>query len=365
MKNNQTLAVIKRAGILVKNGKVRLEDVPMVKLALAKAKNVKKSKVKIKADDDVNSYQWFLLREDGSLHSGWEYQPDAKDALKEYREETGTKQGKIVHRRTIGKQELDKLLKSQSEKFSGTKNKAHKKVVNKKSKASVLEASSSRGTVDASMVDDFNGLWARFEGRYPKVAKNILKGDMADRFFGGLNSVSRMSVGGQEFLFIDTPQHGWIADMSGNVVGNEDDGFDDSRMNAELSRAFKEKVKVFGNSNLADAPHAVAANRTLIRDVSLKDGTTFSKGSPASVKFLSEEASKQGRICEVEVDGRTFTTLVTKLPVTLSGFKKPSEQTLEKWVNDGVCKTPTGQTVEPDGYGSDRSPSWLLAMGLI
>jgi hypothetical protein len=50
----------------------------------------------------------------------------------------------------------------------------------------------------------------------------------------------------------------------------------------------------------------------------------------------------------------------------LTGFSKcPSPNTLEKWMNNGTCKTPTGKTVEPDGHGEDGSPSWLLVMGLI
>ncbi len=51
---------------------------------------------------------------------------------------------------------------------------------------------------------------------------------------------------------------------------------------------------------------------------------------------------------------------------TLSGFTKPpSMNTLEKWSNDGVAKSVTGARVEPDGYGPDGSPSWLLVLGFI
>ena len=50
----------------------------------------------------------------------------------------------------------------------------------------------------------------------------------------------------------------------------------------------------------------------------------------------------------------------------LTGFNPPpSLNTLEKWVSDGVAKTPTGQRVEPDGFGPDGSPSWLIVMGVI
>ena len=43
----------------------------------------------------------------------------------------------------------------------------------------------------------------------------------------------------------------------------------------------------------------------------------------------------------------------------------PTQSTLEKWENDGVCKTPTGHTVEPDGVGPDGVPSWLRILRLI
>jgi hypothetical protein len=51
---------------------------------------------------------------------------------------------------------------------------------------------------------------------------------------------------------------------------------------------------------------------------------------------------------------------------TLSGFTKPpSLKTMEKWSNDGVAKSVTGHRVEPDGFGPDGSPSWMLALGII
>ena len=43
----------------------------------------------------------------------------------------------------------------------------------------------------------------------------------------------------------------------------------------------------------------------------------------------------------------------------------PSISTLEKWERDGFCKTVTGEKTEPDGYGSNGAPSWLLVMGVI
>jgi len=50
----------------------------------------------------------------------------------------------------------------------------------------------------------------------------------------------------------------------------------------------------------------------------------------------------------------------------LTGFNRPpGNRTLEKYSFDGIAKTPTGHRTEPDGYGPDHSPSWLLVLGLI
>lgn len=43
----------------------------------------------------------------------------------------------------------------------------------------------------------------------------------------------------------------------------------------------------------------------------------------------------------------------------------PTTDQLEEWVMDSVCESITGDTVEPDGYGPDGAPSWLIALGLV
>lgn len=45
--------------------------------------------------------------------------------------------------------------------------------------------------------------------------------------------------------------------------------------------------------------------------------------------------------------------------------KPPSISTLTRRSNTGISKSVTGKNVEPDGYGTDGSPSWELAMGII
>ena len=43
----------------------------------------------------------------------------------------------------------------------------------------------------------------------------------------------------------------------------------------------------------------------------------------------------------------------------------PSMEDLMAWNEDGICETPTGHRVEPDGTGPDGVPSWLRALRLI
>ena len=43
----------------------------------------------------------------------------------------------------------------------------------------------------------------------------------------------------------------------------------------------------------------------------------------------------------------------------------PSMEELMTWNEDGICETPTGHRVEPDGTGPDGVPSWLRALRLI
>jgi hypothetical protein len=43
----------------------------------------------------------------------------------------------------------------------------------------------------------------------------------------------------------------------------------------------------------------------------------------------------------------------------------PGRRTLEAWLFDSVCETPSGDLVEPDGIGPDGAPSWLRLLGLV
>jgi hypothetical protein len=134
----------------------------------------------------------------------------------------------------------------------------------------------------------------------------------------------------------------------------------------EIPMAFKSKILA---EYLIHEDEATGATRKLKRDVRLKDGRTFPKDSPVDVKFFGDKDNGHA-VCEITVQGnddsnRTYKTSIANLPNTVSGFTKPSNATMEKWISDGIAKTPTGKKTEPDGYAEDGSPSWLLALGLI
>jgi hypothetical protein len=48
-----------------------------------------------------------------------------------------------------------------------------------------------------------------------------------------------------------------------------------------------------------------------------------------------------------------------------SAFHAPSLEELEESASDGTCPSIFGDTVEPDGWDSHGSPSWMLALNLI
>jgi len=55
---------------------------------------------------------------------------------------------------------------------------------------------------------------------------------------------------------------------------------------------------------------------------------------------------------------------------TIAEWKKqiksiPSLEMLKEWDHDGICETPTGHRVEPDGIGPDGVPSWLRVFSII
>ena len=67
-----------------------------------------------------------------------------------------------------------------------------------------------------------------------------------------------------------------------------------------------------------------------------------------------------------DYNGSLRAMTITNAHKYVTGFSKsPTLPTLERWSNDGYCKTATGDKTEPDGYGMDGCPSWMMVLGLI
>jgi hypothetical protein len=90
---------------------------------------------------------------------------------------------------------------------------------------------------------------------------------------------------------------------------------------------------------------------------------SLSPGDKVQIYFSPKNLASRVFIIKGDFVGRALTTNAHKY---FTGFTKPPTiKTLEKRMFDGVSKSVTGKTVEPDGYGPDGSPSWELCLGLI
>jgi len=95
-----------------------------------------------------------------------------------------------------------------------------------------------------------------------------------------------------------------------------------------------------------------------------RSGETIPAGTSLHVYFSEKIPSKV--FFRGNSDNVKSILLVNAYKYFATGFTKPpGMKTLEKYSNDAIAKTPTGFKTEPDGYGEDNSPSWLLVMGLI
>jgi hypothetical protein len=103
-------------------------------------------------------------------------------------------------------------------------------------------------------------------------------------------------------------------------------------------------------TNKTNQKHTMKTEKT----IKLKTGETLPKGLPVS--FVKECPSS----CLVHAQrDEPFRVRV------LSAFHPPSLDELQDAVNDGICPSVAGDSVEPDGWDSHGSPSWLLALGMI
>ena len=127
----------------------------------------------------------------------------------------------------------------------------------------------------------------------------------------------------------------------------------------QVLRVMQEQYPTAFTSRVAAAGIPV----TLKKKISLKDGTVIEEGEKGTLRF-NEQTPRQA---VVDFDVRPNTKLGCRLLGDYFGrpfMKEPSMKALEN-MGDGIAKSVTGKKVEPDGYGPDGSPSWLLALGYI
>lgn len=93
-----------------------------------------------------------------------------------------------------------------------------------------------------------------------------------------------------------------------------------------------------------------------------KDGSVTPAGSSVHIDFCN---LRPGRIYVTDGD-RVYKTGLVNAQKYYTGINKaPSLMTLEKYNSDGIAKTVTGEKTEPDGFGTNGAPSWMLVMGII
>lgn len=103
------------------------------------------------------------------------------------------------------------------------------------------------------------------------------------------------------------------------------------------------------------------ASKTLV-EIKWKDGTSTPAGQPVHIWFCPKVNANWMYVVSGD---RVYQTRIANSS-KYAGFKKqPTMRTIEKYSWDGIAKTVTGCKTEPDGYGPDGSPSWLLVISLI
>jgi hypothetical protein len=107
---------------------------------------------------------------------------------------------------------------------------------------------------------------------------------------------------------------------------------------------------------------------TTKRDFTSKKGIIIKAGEIVTVKFDvkgKDGVRDENPFLASYVSLNTTDNRRIAMRLTSSGIKLPSQNKLELWSWDSVCKSVFGTDVEPDGWSYDGSPSWLLALGLI
>ncbi len=118
------------------------------------------------------------------------------------------------------------------------------------------------------------------------------------------------------------------------------------------------------------------------------------EAAPATQEFLRYFSPAKRALVSCRTDGTVWTSTYTHPEFRHTGTKKaeiplaewmerkrialggmprwcakvkslPTPAQMEKWNEDGMCKSVDGYRVELDGTSPDGAPSWFLALGLI
>jgi hypothetical protein len=95
--------------------------------------------------------------------------------------------------------------------------------------------------------------------------------------------------------------------------------------------------------------------KKLYKTIQLKSGINLPKGAYVDV----EPHPDHDRLAIVTYEGTPHILRYSSV------IKHPSVKTLEKWEDEGHCKTPAGKFTEPDGHDDEGFPSWLKVLGYI
>ena len=104
---------------------------------------------------------------------------------------------------------------------------------------------------------------------------------------------------------------------------------------------------------------------TTVADIVLRDTDVVPAGSVLRVTWSDTPAGVQLVTWADAPGGERILRLKGRSIGRALAGEVPSPDQLEEWTFDSVCETPTGDEVEPDGYGQDGCPSWLLLLGMV
>ena len=128
----------------------------------------------------------------------------------------------------------------------------------------------------------------------------------------------------------------------------------------------KDRQRQLAGLNESELLSEDTGSSTLLRDVHTKKGASYNKGQKiVKIEFVQKKGIYEVARIHMEGGGSFVVQAQNLYNYSSLGKKRPSIRQLDKMVNDGIATTVTGKRTEPDSYGSDGSPSWLLAIGII